>query len=650
MCGIFGLILGEGHRFTGSELTKALETLFQLSETRGREAAGLAVAWGDRIDVIKTAETASVFLRSPEYARLAKALANRPNPQAPIAVIGHARLVTNGLQSLEANNQPTVKDGAIVVHNGIIVNDQELWSTHDDLSRDAEVDTEIFAALYAKSYRETGDPSKALSATFGAVLGETTIAAFLSENSAIAVGTNTGSFFAAQTADNTALAFLSEDTMAQRLTAPNSKCPAFVGAQVVQLTAGQGAIIESGRPILTPFPLNTPPLANPSVNSTLGTARRIETRARHLEECKAGLRRCTRCLLPETMPFIEFDHDGVCSFCHAYQPKVLKGRDALERELDKVRSSDGRPDCLVAFSGGRDSSYGLHLLRDTYNMTPIAYTYDWGMVTDIARRNQARICGALGVEHIWVSADIKAKRRNIRNNVEAWLKKPNLGMIPLFMAGDKQFFWYANKLMKETGVQKIIFCQNDYERTDFKSGFAGVSPKNGAARYYRMNALNMVRLATFYGGQYLLNPGYINRSILDTLFAYVSYYLIEQEYIYLFDYIPWEEDELNKTLLEEYQWEVAADTPTTWRIGDGTAAFYNYIYGTVAGFTENDTFRSNQIRAGVLTRDRAQALVERENQIRWPSIREYLATIGVDLDVAMRAIERMPKLYDHPTA
>ena len=38
------------------------------------------------------------------------------------------------------------------------------------------------------------------------------------------------------------------------------------------------------------------------------------------------------------------------------------------------------------------------------------------------------------------------KRTNIRKNIKAWLKKPDLGMIPLFMAGDKFFFYYADKV------------------------------------------------------------------------------------------------------------------------------------------------------------------------------------------------------------
>jgi glucosamine--fructose-6-phosphate aminotransferase (isomerizing) len=66
--------------------------------------------------------------------------------------------------------------------------------------------------------------------------------------------------------------------------------------------------------------------------------------------------------------------------------------------------------------------------------------------------------------------------------------------------------------------------------------------------------------------------------------------------------------------LAEYDWEKAPDTNTTWRIGDGTAAFYNYVYYTVTGFTEHDTFRSNQIREGDLNREEALALVEDENR------------------------------------
>ncbi len=97
-------------------------------------------------------------------------------------------------------------------------------------------------------------------------------------------------------------------------------------------------------------------------------------------------------------------------------------------------------------------------------MNPVAFTYDWGMVTDLARRNQARVCGKLGVEHIIRSADITAKRRYVRKNVEAWLKKPELGMVTLFMAGDKEFYAHARQLRKETGHQARHLLHRQHDR------------------------------------------------------------------------------------------------------------------------------------------------------------------------------------------
>ena len=73
-------------------------------------------------------------------------------------------------------------------------------------------------------------------------------------------------------------------------------------------------------------------------------------------------------------------------------------------------------------------------------MKPITYTYDWGMVTDLGRRNISRMCAELGVENIIVAADIEKKRENIKKNLSAWLRSPHLGMIIILTAGDKHFF------------------------------------------------------------------------------------------------------------------------------------------------------------------------------------------------------------------
>ena len=140
------------------------------------------------------------------------------------------------------------------------------------------------------------------------------------------------------------------------------------------------------------------------------------------------LRRCAKCILPETMPFISFGADGVCNYCKNYK---LRNRPRPKEELFNLvagyRRATGN-DCIVPFSGGRDSCYALHLVVNELKMKPVAYTYDWGMVTDLGRRNISRMCSLLGVENIIVAADIEQKRKNIATNLKAWLKSPHLGM------------------------------------------------------------------------------------------------------------------------------------------------------------------------------------------------------------------------------
>lgn len=358
-----------------------------------------------------------------------------------------------------------------------------------------------------------------------------------------------------------------------------------------------------------------------------------------------SLRRCTKCILPETMPFIEFDEDGACNYCQSYKKVELKGEAALREVVAKYRSKSGEPDCIVAFSGGRDSSYGLHYVKNVLEMNPIAYSYDWGMTTDLACRNQAKMCERLGVEQRVILSDIKRKRKNIRKNIHAWFRRPDLGIVPLFMAGDKQYFYYGSKLRRKTGVKLIILCECPLEKTDFKSGFCGVRPRHTEKSVYSLSILNKLKLTTYYARQFLLNPAYLNTSILDTLGAYFSYYLISYDFLPLYKYIKWDEEEIGSTLREQYDWELAQDTKSTWRIGDGTAPFYNYIYYTVAGFTENDTFRSNQIREGVLSRERALELVHEENKFRYESFKWYCDTVGIDFEDTIRRINAIPKLY-----
>jgi hypothetical protein len=383
------------------------------------------------------------------------------------------------------------------------------------------------------------------------------------------------------------------------------------------------------------------PVGAGSSDAAIGARRRGVDRA-HEPPRVAG---CTKCILPATYPFIEFDGDGVCNYCREHVTQQVAGREALLRELDRYRRSDGNPDCIVAFSGGRDSSYGLHLLKAELGMNPIAFTYDWGLVTDLARRNQARMCGALGVEHVIRAANIPDQRRYIRRNIEAWLARPRLGMIPIFMAGDKFFYSHARDLRKETGIALVVFCAgNELERTPFKTGFAGVRENNYSNRLFALDLKKKLQLAAYYGWQFLTNPRYFNESLPNSFRSFYATFVGVDDFLYLYNYEAWNEETINRTLIGTYDWETSRESSNTWRIGDGYTAFINYIYHRVAGFSEYDAFRSYQVRDGLIDRETALRLAVDDNRPRLGELREFARLIGFNLEEVLARIDEIPRL------
>ena len=368
-----------------------------------------------------------------------------------------------------------------------------------------------------------------------------------------------------------------------------------------------------------------------------------------LEYVIPKVKRCTKCILPETMPFIKFDEEGVCNYCKNYKPRNNpKPKEELFNLVEQYRRASNENDCIVPFSGGRDSCYGLHLIVKELKMKPVTYTYDWGMVTDLAGRNIERISKQLNVKNITITADISRKRKNIRMNLEAWLKSPHLGMMAMLTAGDKHFFRHVEDVKKQTGISLNLWGVNPLEVTHFKAGFLGIPPNFEETRVYSNGLMKQLRYHSKRFRAMFASPGYFNSSLWDTLSGeYYRSITKKKDYYHIFDYWRWEEELINNVLLGEYDFEKAPDTSTTWRIGDGTAGFYNYVNYTVAGFTEHDTFRSNQIREGQMTRERALKLVADENRPRYQNIKWYLDTLGMDFERVIKTVNNIPKIYNN---
>lgn len=670
MCGIFGIITKEDNNYNLSERLDILLKAAAFSEVRGKDSSGLALLDKNvnKIKVLKGPVAVTTLLKD-------KVVKKELNSSFSNIAFGHARLTTNGTHLKDINNQPVIKDGMVCIHNGIIVNVEELWQANKELTRDYDIDTEIMPALIRKRLNDGESTIEAVSSTLKEIFGTVATAILFNDRPEFILATNNGSLYTLS--DNKEiLVFASERYMLEEVlnsSVLKTKKNLFT---IAQIKSNTGLLINLGNfnfkyfrieekqnpdkvKNVIPNPLiieeiNIPskkPLRTVVIDmASIGLNSKAASERKLLEfniEKISKLKRCTKCLLPSTFPFIQYDKTGVCNYCSNYvkknEPKKIE---ELYELVNPYRSKSGDEDCIVPFSGGRDSTYTIHIVKNILKLNPIAFTYDWGMVTDLGRRNIARVCGHLGVENIIVSADIHWKRENIRKNILAWLKNPALGMIPLFMAGDKFFFYYADKIKKQTNIKLNIWGINPLENTDFKVGFSNVKPSFNKERIYSLSFMNQMKLFSFVGKNILTNTGYINQSVWDTLGSFAVRYLApRKDYYHMFDYYQWNEKELDDLILNEYKWEKAIDTNTTWRIGDGTAGFYNYIYYTVAGFSEYDTFRSNQIREGMLDRKSALELINAENKPRYESLKWYLEIVGLDFENTIRRINQIPKLY-----
>lgn len=604
MCGIFGYV-------SNTNMVKQdYKQMVLQARQRGRDSSGL---------IVHREEGYHIYKADYDIIKLSKEV----DPCSCHVFIGHSRLITNGL----SDNQPVYRDDIAVIHNGIVVNVEQAW-TKTKRNRELEIDTEIIAALAADGIDE-GLSYQAITDRILDVCQGTISAAILFKNiGKLLLISNNGSLHTGTT-DNSTM-FSSESYPLKQIGC--KLITQLYGSMVLDVPKSEtGAIINEKN--LRKYNLI------PGLGINIAEEKLLEY---HVPD----FRRCTKCLLPETMPYISFDKKGVCNYCNNYKLRnIPKPREELFKLVEPYRRKSGA-ECIVPFSGGRDSCHSLHLIVNELKMKAVTYTYDWGMVTDLARRNISRMCSKLGVENIIVAADIEKKRSNIRKNLIAWLENPHLGMISILTAGDKHFFRYIETIKKQTGISLNLWGINPLEVTHFKAGFLGVPPYFEENRVYTHGVMKQLRYQKLRFSQMLKSPKYFNASMWDTISGefYRSFHK-KSDYFHVYDYWRWDEEEIDKTLLGDYDWEKAPDTNTTWRIGDGTAAFYNYIYYTVAGFTEHDTFRSNQIREGQLTREKALELVLDENRTRYPNIKWYLDVLNMDYKSVIETINRIPKLY-----
>ena len=209
---------------------------------------------------------------------------------------------------------------------------------------------------------------------------------------------------------------------------------------------------------------------------------------------------CSKCLMPDTKPYIRFEN-GVCNACLAHERKREheSGINWKEREqeFDRiVREAKSRRapfyDVVVPVSGGKDSLTQVDRLLP-YDLRILAVNVDYGIKTDVGRRNLALVPD-MGANLVIYRPEQDLHKRIIRLGLEDFgdpdlLSHTLLHAFPLHMAlqfdvplvllGENSAFEYGGdeKISQQPGITRewfMRFAANDGRDARFVSERYGI--------------------------------------------------------------------------------------------------------------------------------------------------------------------------------
>lgn len=126
------------------------------------------------------------------------------------------------------------------------------------------------------------------------------------------------------------------------------------------------------------------------------------------------MKTCSKCVLSETFPGISFDETDTCNYCrNTPLPDAAEKKAHLEKFEQLLAENRGKHvfDVLLAYSGGKDSTYTMHVLAGKYKMNILAFTFDNGFVSEQAKVNILHMTDAVGATSVMVRPPFNLMRK-----------------------------------------------------------------------------------------------------------------------------------------------------------------------------------------------------------------------------------------------
>jgi len=347
---------------------------------------------------------------------------------------------------------------------------------------------------------------------------------------------------------------------------------------------------------------------------------------------------------------INFDENGICDACnYSIKKNNTINWDDRERELielcNRYRSKDGKYDCIVPGSGGKDSFYASHILKTKYHMHPLTVTWAPHIYTDWGWKNFQSWIHA-GHDNILFTPNGKIHRLLTRLAVDN-LFHP----FQPFVFGQK---FLAPKMALLHNIKLVFFGENEAE---YGNPISDTASSQRDAAYFSTNDMDNIIIGGVSTKNLKKYFGVDNQDLLPYLPADPQ--LISKSEIevhYLGYYLKWHPQSCYYYATENSSFQASPErTPGTYSkynsIDDRIDDFHYYTTGIKFGIGRATYDAAQEIRSGDITREEGVALVKRFDH-EFPSrfmdeIFKYLSITKNDFPIASEMFEEPIITYDY---
>ena len=352
----------------------------------------------------------------------------------------------------------------------------------------------------------------------------------------------------------------------------------------------------------------------------------------------AHLQYCVRCCIPQTQEGVIFDELGVCQACQSAEQKIhidwTQREQVLRGILDNAKAKAGNNyDCIIPISGGKDSTFQLHVLTQVYGMKPLAVTFSHNWFSETGWYNLQNSLEQFNVDHVMFTPNRRLVNKLAKHSLagigdSCWHCHAGVGAFPLQAAVrfNIPLLIWGESIAESSGRASYLNPVRKFDREYFTKVSAKLRPDQMVRDDVSLRDLEPFQVPSAEDCERVGVHG-----------------------IHLGDYIFWDDERQTEFVRDNYAWRETQVEGSFKRYKSAECVMpgvHDLACYTKRGYGRATFHASVDVRAGLLSRDEAWDLIRANDGVRPEGLDYYLKITGMSEDEFFATLEkhRRPEL------